>query len=73
MKKKWSDLKLATKKRTAALKRSQNQTGGGEPAPDLNLTPPEERVAGLIGSESIEGVMDDGDTDIIEEPQQGQF
>ncbi len=62
MKKKWSDLKLATKKRIAALKRTTTQTGGGQTDP-IVLTPTEECVAALIGSASITGISGRDDTD----------
>lgn len=63
MKKKWSDLKLATKKRIAALKRTTTQTGGGQTDP-IVLTPTEEHVVCvLIGSASITGISGRGDTD----------
>ncbi len=62
MKKKWSDLKLATKKRIVALKRTTTQTGGGQTDP-IVLTPTEEHVAALIGSASITGISGRGDTD----------
>ncbi|RXN38651.1 nuclear apoptosis-inducing factor 1-like protein [Labeo rohita] len=63
VKKKWADLKLSTKKRLAALKRSTTQTGGGQPDPRFVLTPTEERVSALIGPESIVGISVGGDTD----------
>ncbi|RXN03344.1 endonuclease domain-containing 1 -like protein [Labeo rohita] len=63
VKKKWTDLKLSTKKRLAALKRSTTQTGGGQPDPRFVLTPTEERVSALIGPESIVGISVGGDTD----------
>ena len=63
MKKKWSDIKLATKKRVAALKRSTTLTGGGQPDPSLTLTQTEERIAALIGSVSMSGLSGGGDTD----------
>lgn len=64
IKKKWSDLKIGTKKRIAALRKSSTQTGGGGPDPGLQLTPTEERVAALMGSATTEGVLgDNGDTD----------
>ncbi|KAJ8010139.1 hypothetical protein DPEC_G00071880 [Dallia pectoralis] len=65
VKKKWSDLKIATKRRVSALKRSQSQTGGGPPDPSLLLTPTEERVAAFIGTVSLEGITGGGDTDDI--------
>lgn len=51
MKKKWSDLKLATKRRVAALKRGSTQAGGGQADPSLPLSPTEEKIASIIGSE----------------------
>ncbi|XDV33494.1 hypothetical protein PO909_003891 [Leuciscus waleckii] len=65
VKKKWSDIKIATKRRVSALKRSQSQTGGGPPDPSLQLTPNDERVAALIGTVSLEGITGGGDTDDI--------
>lgn len=65
MRKKWSDIKLATKKRIAALKRSVRQTGGGQTDPSLLLTGTEERIASLIGAESISGVKGGGDTEAL--------
>lgn len=65
VKKKWSDIKIATKRRVSALKRSQSQTGGGPPDPSLQLTPNEERVAALIGTVSLEGITGGGDTNDI--------
>ncbi|CAM4657939.1 unnamed protein product [Leuciscus chuanchicus] len=65
VKKKWSDIKIATKRHVSALKRSQSQTGGGPPDPSLQLTPNEERVATLIGMASLEGITGGGDTDDI--------
>ncbi|KAJ8004347.1 hypothetical protein DPEC_G00158230 [Dallia pectoralis] len=56
VKKKWSDIKITTKRRVSALKRSQSQTGGGPPDPSLLLTPTEEQVAALIGTVSLEGI-----------------
>ncbi|CAL8395495.1 unnamed protein product [Boreogadus saida] len=63
VKKKWSDMKLGTKKRVAAVKRAKQLTGGGRVDPSLELTAFEERVAGLIGSPSISGIRGGGDTD----------
>uniref|UniRef100_A0A672G0Y3 Myb/SANT-like DNA-binding domain-containing protein n=1 Tax=Salarias fasciatus TaxID=181472 RepID=A0A672G0Y3_SALFA len=64
VKKKWSDLKLATKKRVAALRRSSTETGGGPPDPSLTLTATEEKISSLIGAASIIGVCGGGgDTD----------
>lgn len=51
MKKKWSDLKLATKRRVAALKRGSTQAGGGQADPSLPLSPTEEKIASIIGPE----------------------
>ncbi|XP_049897644.1 nuclear apoptosis-inducing factor 1-like [Epinephelus moara] len=63
VKKNWSDLKIATKRRVAALKRSSTQTGGGQPDPSLALTQTAERVAALIWSPSNSGISGGGDTD----------
>ncbi|XP_056225015.1 nuclear apoptosis-inducing factor 1-like [Seriola aureovittata] len=73
VKKKWSDLKLATKKRVTALKRNIRQTGGGQPDSSLILTGTEEKIASLIGSESISGISGGGDTDALaSEPEQNE-
>ncbi len=56
-------MKIATKKRVAAFKRSCTQTGGGQPDPRLTLTPAEERVAALIGPVSVSGISGGGDTE----------
>lgn len=53
-------MKIATKKRVAAFKRSCTQTGGGQPDPRLTLTPAEERVAALIGPVSVSGISGGG-------------
>ena len=66
VKKKWSDMKLSTKKRVAAVKRAKQETGGGRVDPSLELTAFEERVAGLIGSPSISGLSGGGDTDALQ-------
>ena len=46
IKKKWSDLKVEVKRRTAALRRSTGQTGGGPG--EETLTPFEQRVVAII-------------------------
>lgn len=53
VKKKWSDLKLATKRRVAALKHSSTQTGGAPAEPSLPLSPTEEKIASIIASGSV--------------------
>ena len=64
-------MKLATKKRVAALKRSIKQTGGGQPDSSLTLTGTEEKIASLIESESISGISGGGDTDALaSDPEQ---
>ena len=60
VKKKWSDLKLATKKHVAALRHSTRLTGGGQIDPGLALIQREEQVAALIESASVSGGRDTG-------------
>ncbi|KAA0723921.1 hypothetical protein E1301_Tti015391 [Triplophysa tibetana] len=62
VKKKWSDLKLATKKRVAVMKRIM-ETGAGQPDSSLVLMPIEERIAAIIGLPSVSGISGGGDTD----------
>lgn len=65
MKKKWSDLKLATKRRVAALKHSGTQTGGAPADPSLPLSPTEEKIASIIASGSV-GALSGGGGDAEE-------
>ncbi|KAM7288709.1 hemocyte protein-glutamine gamma-glutamyltransferase-like [Ixodes scapularis] len=54
VKKKWTDYKSANKIRGAAVRRSQNATGGGPGEPEL--TDAEERVIGLLSEASLVGI-----------------
>ena len=64
IKKKWSDIKVDAKKRLASHRQSVCATGGGTGAPEL--TPMDERLAGIIGESLLSGVVTeaDGDTDV---------
>ncbi|KAJ8256710.1 hypothetical protein COCON_G00188620 [Conger conger] len=68
IKKKWSDIKLDAKKRIAMHRQSVCATGGGEGTPEL--TPLDERLAGIIGEPLLSGVVTEaeGDTDLQEAP-----
>ncbi|KAM7306386.1 uncharacterized protein ISCGN_010103 [Ixodes scapularis] len=66
VKKKWTDYKSANKIRGAAVRRSQNATGGGPGEPEL--TDAEERVIGLLSEASlvgIEGAFDIGARQLV--------
>ena len=54
IKKKWADIKSATKKKAAKHKMLSQKTGGGPPPPPMDEL--EEKVASLIGPAAIEGV-----------------
>ncbi|KAM7307003.1 nuclear apoptosis-inducing factor 1-like [Ixodes scapularis] len=54
VKKKWADYKSANKICGAAVRRSQNATGGGPGEPDL--TEAEERVIGLLREDALVGI-----------------
>ena len=55
LKKKWSDVKMEVKRRTAAHRRSVAQTGGG--TGEERLTPFEQRVAAIVGETALSGVV----------------
>ncbi|XP_074641233.1 uncharacterized protein LOC141898983 [Tubulanus polymorphus] len=54
-KKKFEDLKAAAKKKANWIKNSSNRTGGGEPT-SLQLTPVEEAIVFMIGSDAVYGL-----------------
>ncbi|XP_046873074.1 nuclear apoptosis-inducing factor 1-like [Hypomesus transpacificus] len=64
LKKKWSDIKVEAKKRLAHHRQSVSATGGGKGTPEL--TPLDERLAGIIGESLLSGVVTEaeGDTDV---------
>ncbi|XP_010778572.1 uncharacterized protein, partial [Notothenia coriiceps] len=70
IKKKWSDIKVDAKKRLASHRQSVCATGGGKGAPEL--TPMDERLAGIIGESLLSGVVTeaDGDTDVKVAPDE---
>lgn len=55
LKKKWSDLKVEVKRRTAAHRQSVATTGGG--TGEHQLSPFEQRVAGIVGDTALSGVV----------------
>ena len=63
IKKKWSDIKVDAKKRIAAHRQSIRAMGRGEGEPDL--TPMDQKLAGIIGEPLLSGVVpeEEGDTD----------
>ena len=63
IKKKWSDMKVDSKKRIAEYRQSVLITGGGSGKPPPS--PLDERVAGIIGEKLLSGIVpeDEGDTD----------
>ncbi len=63
VKKKWSDIKVEGKKRISLHRRSVCATGGGKGVPEL--TPTDEKLAGIIGESLLSGVVTEaeGDTD----------
>ncbi|XP_039526127.1 myb-related transcription factor, partner of profilin-like [Pimephales promelas] len=71
LKKKWSDIKVEVKRRTAAHRQSVGRTGGGTGADEL--TPFDQRVASIVGDTLISGIVsvDVGDSDMIQNCQQG--
>ncbi|XP_039630071.1 nuclear apoptosis-inducing factor 1-like [Polypterus senegalus] len=64
LKKKWSDIKVAVKRRVAAHRLHVSSTGRGTELPEL--TPFEQRVAAIIGDTLIVGILPagEGDSDI---------
>lgn len=66
IKKKWSDIKVDAKKRIALHRQSVCATGGGKGTPEL--TPTDEKLAGIIGESLLSGVVTEaeGDTDAPE-------
>ncbi|XP_029959996.1 myb-related transcription factor, partner of profilin-like [Salarias fasciatus] len=71
VKKKWSDLKLATKKHVSALRRSGMRAGRGQPDASLILTAAEQKIASIIRSELDGGICAGGDTDALA-PEQNE-
>ncbi|XP_034150731.1 nuclear apoptosis-inducing factor 1-like [Esox lucius] len=71
LKKKWSDIKVEVKRRTAAHRQSVGRTGGGTGTDEL--APFDQRVASIVGDTLISGIVsaDVGDSDILQDCQQG--
>ncbi|XP_017288266.1 nuclear apoptosis-inducing factor 1-like [Kryptolebias marmoratus] len=55
LKKKWSDIKVDVKRRTAAHRQSVTKTGGG--TGDDDITPFDQRVASIVGDTALTGVV----------------
>ncbi|XP_052464014.1 nuclear apoptosis-inducing factor 1-like [Carassius gibelio] len=64
LKKKWSDIKVDVKRRTAAHRQSVGRTGSGKGVDEL--TPFEQRVASIMGDTLLSGVVSSavGDSDL---------
>ncbi len=78
IKKKWSDIKVEAKRRIALHRRSVCATGGGKGT--MELTPTDEKLAGIIGESLLSSVVTEaeGDTDVglpnaPEAPDEGNF
>lgn len=71
MQKKWSDLKIATKKHVAALQRSTTQTGGAQPGTDADWG----ACDWVYGVSYNIGISDGGDADAppVSEPDNGKY
>ena len=64
VRKKWSDMASATKKKEAGRRRDLNGTGGGE-CKDVKLSFNEQKVVEVLAGESIEGVPGGIDVGLI--------
>ncbi|XP_061593275.1 nuclear apoptosis-inducing factor 1-like [Cololabis saira] len=71
LKKKWSDIKVEVKRRTAAHRQSVAKTGGGKGEDDL--TPFQQRVAAIVGDTALTGVVGAhaGDSDYPQDDEIG--
>ncbi|KAL6485665.1 hypothetical protein MHYP_G00050570 [Metynnis hypsauchen] len=72
IKKKWSDIKVDVKRRLTAHRQSVTQTGGG--VGDIELTPFDQRAAGIVGDAALTGVVDPnvGDSDCTQRTETGE-
>ncbi|XP_067245457.1 nuclear apoptosis-inducing factor 1-like [Chanodichthys erythropterus] len=73
LKKKWSDIKVDVKRRTAAHRPRVGRTGGGKGVDEL--TPFEQRVASIIGDTLLSGVVSAavGDSDLLQDCHEDSY
>ncbi|KAI2666809.1 Nuclear apoptosis-inducing factor 1 [Labeo rohita] len=67
LEKKWSDIKVEVKRRTAAQRQSVGRTGGGTGVDEL--TPFEQRVASIVGDTLLSGIVSGavGESDLLQD------